>query len=258
MLTGDITPEQGFALAEQAFGDWKAPAGPAPARIAITPDARPRAVAIDLPGTGQAAVTVVKAAIPRGDPAYYPGIVTNSALGGGYSARLNQEIRIKRGLSYGATSRLSAMRTTGLFRASAQTKNESAPQVLDLIIAELTRLAQTPASAEELKARKSVLIGGFGRELATTDGLANILGSLALYDLPLTEVGAYTGKVEAVTPAEVQDFAKENLSPATASIIIAGDAKAFQAGLKTRRPDLEVVAVSDLNLDAVSLKKTAK
>ncbi|MDO9431469.1 MAG: pitrilysin family protein [Phenylobacterium sp.] len=258
VLTGDITPEQGFALAEQAFGDWKAPAGPAPARIAITPNAKPRAVAIDLPGTGQAAVTVVKAAIPRGDPAYYPGIVTNSVLGGGYSARLNQEIRIKRGLSYGATSRLSAMRTTGLFRASAQTKNESAPQVLDLIVAELTRLAETPASAEELKARKSVLIGGFGRDLATTEGLANILGSLALYDLPLTEVGAYTGKVEAVTPGQVQDFAKKNLDPAKASVIIAGDAKAFQAGLKTRRPDLEVVTVSDLNLDAVSLKKAAK
>ena len=258
VLTGDITPEQGLALAEQAFGDWKAPAGPAPARVAVTPQAKPRAVAIDLPGTGQAAVTVVKAAIPRGDPAYYPGIVTNSVLGGGYSARLNQEIRIKRGLSYGANSRLSAMRTTGLFRASAQTKNESAPQVLDLIVAELSRLAQTPASAEELKARKSVLIGSFGRELATTDGLAGILGSLALYDLPLTEVGAYTGKVEAVTAGQVQAFAKQNLDPAKASVIVAGDAKAFQAELKTRRPDLEVVPVSELDLDSVTLKKAVK
>ena len=258
VLTGDITPEQGLALAEQAFGDWKAPAGPAPARVAVTPQAKPRAVAIDLPGTGQAAVTVVKAAIPRGDPAYYPGIVTNSVLGGGYSARLNQEIRIKRGLSYGANSRLSAMRTTGLFRAAAQTKNESAPQVLDLIVAELSRLAQTPASAEELKARKSVLIGSFGRELATTDGLAGILGSLALYDLPLTEVGAYTGKVEAVTAGQVQAFAKQNLDPAKASVIVAGDAKAFQAELKTRRPDLEVVPVSELDLDSVTLKKAVK
>ena len=258
VLTGDITPEQGLALAEQAFGDWKAPAGPAPARVAVTPQAKPRAVAIDLPGTGQAAVTVVKAAIPRGDPAYYPGIVTNSVLGGGYSARLNQEIRIKRGLSYGANSRLSAMRTTGLFRAAAQTKNESAPQVLDLIVAELSRLAQTPASAEELKARKSVLIGSFGRELATTDGLAGILGSLALYDLPLTEVGAYTGKVEAVTAGQVRAFAKQNLDPAKASVIVAGDAKAFQAELKTRRPDLEVVPVSELDLDSVTLKKAVK
>jgi len=258
VLTGDITPEQGFALAQTAFGDWKSPTGSAPLSAAVTPRAAPRAVAIDLPGTGQTAVTVAKAAIGRSDPAYYPGIVANSVLGGGYSARLNQEIRIKRGLSYGANSRLGAQRTTGLFRAAAQTKNESAPQVLDLIMAELKRLADAPAGAEELKARKSVLVGGFGRELATTDGLANIIGGLALYDLPLSEIGAYTGKVEAVSADQVQAFARNNLDPATVSVIVAGDAKAFLDGLKTRRPDLEVVPAADLDLDAVSLKKPTK
>lgn len=255
VLTGDITPEQGFKLAEGAFGDWKAPAGVAPARPAVEPKAAPRSVAIDLPGSGQAAVTVAKASISRGAPAYYPGVVTNSVLGGGYSARLNQEIRIKRGLSYGANSRLSAMRTTGLFRASAQTKNESAPQVLDLMLAELKGLADAPTGADELKARKSVLVGGFGRELATTDGLAGILGNLALYDLPLSEIADYTGKVEAVTAGQVQDFAAKNLTPESVSVIVAGDAKAFEAGLKQRRPNLELVPAKDIDLDAANLKK---
>jgi zinc protease len=255
VLTGDISPEQGFALAQTAFGDWKAPAGAPPAHAAVTPKAAPRAVIIDLPGTGQAAVTVAKAAIPRSDPAYYPAIVANSVLGGGYSARLNQEIRIKRGLSYGANSRLAGQRTTGLFRAAAQTKNESAPEVLDLIEAELKRLAQAPAGADELKARKSVLIGGYGRELATTGGLADILGNLALYDLPLSEVSAYTGKVEAVSAEQVQGFARTNLDPAAVSVIVVGDAKAFTAGLKNRKPNLEVVPVDKLDLDAASLRK---
>ena len=254
VLTGDITPEQGFALAEKSFGDWRAPAGPAPARAEVTAKAAPRAVAIDLPGTGQAAVTVARAAIARGDAQYYPGIVANSVLGGGYSARLNQEIRIKRGLSYGASSRLSAMRDTGLFRAAAQTKNESAPQVLDLIMAEVKRLADAPAGAEELKARKSVLIGGFGRELATTDGLAGILSNLALYDLPLTELADYTTKVEAVTAGQVQTFAQQRLDPASVSVIVAGDAKAFTDGLKQRQPNLEVVPAAELNLDSPTLK----
>ena len=255
VMTGDIAPEAGFALAEKAFGDWAAPADPAPARAEVSPRAAPRAVAIDLPGTGQAAVSVAKAAIARGDPDYYAGAVANSVLGGGYSARLNQEIRIKRGLSYGASSRLAGMRTTGLFRAVAQTKNESAPQVLDLILAELQRMASAPAGPDELKARKSVLIGGFGRELATTDGLAGILGNLALYDLPLTEVADYTGKVEGVTAAQVQAFSAKALSPASVSVIVAGDAKAFEAGLKQRRPDLEVIPANDLDLDAASLRK---
>jgi zinc protease len=255
VLTGDITAEQGFAAAEKAFGDWKKPAAPLAAAPAVTPKAAPRAIALDLPGTGQAAVTVLKPGIARGDPDYYAGIVANTVLGGGYSARLNQEIRIKRGLSYGASSRLSANRTTGSFRAAAQTKNESAPQVLDLINAEMTRLGATTATADELKARKSVLIGGFGRELATSSGLADVLGNLALYGVPLDEIGRYTTKVEAVDAAQVQAFAATRLDPKTASVIIAGDAKAFVAPLKAKLPNLEVIPVENLDLDSPTLRK---
>jgi zinc protease len=258
VFTGDIAADQAFALAEQAFGDWPRPAQPLAAPPTVTAAAAPRAIAIDLPGTGQASVNVVKPGIRRSDPAYYTGIVANTVLGGGYSARLNEEIRIKRGLSYGASSRLAANRTTGSFRASAQTKNESAPQVLDLIQAEMSKLAAAPPGAEELKARKSVLIGSFGRELATTGGLADILGNLALYGVPLDEIGRYTAKVEAVTPAEVQAFAGKVMGPAGASVIIAGDAKAFAAPLKTRLPSLEVIPVDQLDLDSPTLRKPAK
>jgi zinc protease len=254
VLTGAIAPEQGFALAEQAFGDWAKPAAAAPPQPPITPKATPRAVVVDLPGTGQAAVSVVAPAIARNDPAYYPAMVANTVLGGGYSARLNQEIRIKRGLSYGAGSSLATNRTTGLFRASAQTKNESAPEVLGLIKSEMAKLASAPASADELKARKSVLIGGFGRQLATTDGLADIIGNLAVYGVPLDEIGLYTRKVEAVTAPEVQAFAKDRFDPAKASVIIAGDAKVFAPALKATLPNLEVVPAAELDLDSPTLK----
>ena len=255
ILTGDITPEAGFALAEKTFGGWAKPATPAPDQPVIAPKAAPRAIVIDLPGTGQAAVTVAKLGIPRSAPDYYPGVVANTVLGGGYSARLNQEIRIKRGLSYGASSSLATRRTTGLFRAAAQTKNESAPQVLDLITAEMGKLAAEPASAEELKARKSVLIGGFGRSIETTDGLAGILGNLALYGLPMSEFNAYTGKVDTVTPDQVLNFAKGHLDPAGATVIIAGDAKAFAEPLKAKLPNLEVIPATELDLDKASLRK---
>ena len=258
VLTGDITPEQGFALAQAAFGDWARPSGPMPQAPRITPAAHPRALAIDLPGTGQAAVTMVKPGIARDDPDYYPGIVANTVLGGGYSARLNLEIRVKRGLSYGATSRLSANATSGSLRVAAQTKNESAAQVLDLMGEQMKALAAAPAGAEELKARKSVLVGGFGRSLATTGGLADILGNLALYGVPLDEITRYTAKVEAVDAGQVQAFAGKVMDPAQASVIVAGDAKAFTADLKTRRPDLEVIPASELDLDSPTLRKTGR
>jgi zinc protease len=257
-LTGDITAEQGFALAEKAFGDWAKPAAPLPTAPKVDPTAKPRTIAIDVPGTGQAAVTVVKAAIPRSDPDYYPAIVANTVLGGGYSARLNEEIRVKRGLSYGANSRLAANGPIGSFRASAQTKNESAPQVLELIDGEMSKLATAPAGVDELKARKSVLVGSYGRNLATTGGLADILGDLALYGVPLDEITRYTARVEAVDAGQVQAFAGRVLSPQNASVIIAGDAKTFADGLKAKRPDLEVIPVSDLDLDSPTLRKGGK
>ncbi|MFN3583953.1 M16 family metallopeptidase [Phenylobacterium sp.] len=255
VLTGDIAPEHGFALAEAAFGDWTAPMTPLPAAPDVRPEPKPRAVVIDLPGTGQASVNVVRPAIARTDPDYYPGMVAGTVLGGGYSARLNAEIRIKRGLSYGARAGLSTNRTTGSFRASAQTKNESAPQVLDLIKAEMTKLAAEPASAEELKARKSVLVGGFGREVATSGGLADILGNFALYGVPLDELTLYTRKVEAVDAGAVQAFARKVFDPATSSVIVAGDAKAFAEGLKSRLPNLEIVPAADLDLENPTLRK---
>ncbi len=63
-----------------------------------------RVVVIDKPDAGQAAVYLARTGINRSDPDYFRGIVANSVLSG-YSGRLNQEIRIKRGLSYGAGSR---------------------------------------------------------------------------------------------------------------------------------------------------------
>ncbi len=255
VLTGDISAEQGFAMAEQAFGGWAKPPATLPGALTITPTGKPRAIAIDIPGTGQASVNVIKPAIARNDPAYYPGVVATTVLGGGYSARLNAEIRIRRGLSYGATARLSTARTTGSFRASAQTKNESAVEVLGLINAELTRLATVAPGADELTARKSTLIGDYGRELATSGGLADILGNLALYGVPLDEVGRYTAQVDAVTPAQVQAFTARTLDPKTASVIIAGDAKTFAEGLRAKLPNLEVIPSDKLDLASSTLRK---
>ncbi|MDR6624910.1 pitrilysin family protein [Caulobacter segnis] len=255
VLTGNLTPEAGFALAEKAFGGWKKPASPAPAAPAAPTGYRPRNVIIDLPGTGQAAVVLAKPAITRTDPNYYQGIVANTVLGVGFSSRLNQEIRIKRGLSYGAGSSLTPQGRFGGFSARVQTKNPSAGEVVSLTRAELTRLASEPAAASELTARKSVLVGSFGRDLGTSEGLANILGNLAVYGVPLTEIQAYANKVEAVTPDQVQAFAKAQLDPSQMSVIVAGDAKAMGEDLTRVAPNATVIPAAKLDLDSPTLGK---
>ena len=254
VLTGDLTPEQGFALAEQAFGDWKAPAQPLGQIPAAAPQTKPRVIVIDLPGTGQAAVDLYMPAIRRADPRYYQVLVANSVLGGGYSARLNEEVRVKRGLSYGANSVIDARRGVGPIAATAQTKNESAVEVADLMLREMAGLKSNPPDAGELTARKSTLTGSFGRSVASTGGLASYLSNLALQGVDLNEINRYSPSVEAVTADQVKAMAEQVLDPARATIIIAGDAKTFGAALKAKYPQAEIIPADKLNLESASLK----
>jgi zinc protease len=258
VIVGDVTPEQGFALAEKAFGAWKKPAAPLPARPSADRIAPPRNIVVDMPNAGQAAVTVTRRGIARGDERYYAGIVANTVLGGGYSARLNQEIRVKRGLAYGAGSGLSARRVVGGFSASTQTKNESAAQVVDLIRGEMRNMATIPASEAELAARKSVLVGDFGRDLGTTEGLAGLLGSLAVSGIDLKEMNVFTTRVEAVTAGDVQTFSRDIFDPSKASVIVVGDGKLFGPALGTALPGAETIPLDQLDLDSATLQAPTK
>jgi zinc protease len=215
---------------------------------------KPRVVVIDMPDAGQAAVVLARTGISRNDPDYFRGIVTNAVLTG-YSGRLNQEIRIKRGLSYGARSSLEARRDTGPFIASAQTKNPSGAEVASLLVDELNRLSTEPLQETELVPRKAVLIGGFGRALETTDGLVAQIASLALHGLSLDEINNYIKNVQSIMPGDVQRFASSRLDAKSSNIVIVGNAKEFMPELQKRFPNAEVITASDLNLDSATLKK---
>lgn len=256
VIGGDITAVNGFALATRHFGDWKKPASPMPALSATaTAESKGgRVVVIDKPDAGQAAVYLARVGIDRKDVDYFRGIVTNSVLSG-YSGRLNQEIRIKRGLSYGAASSLETRREVGPFIATAQTKNESGAQVAELLMGEISRLVSTPPVDAELTPRKAVLIGNFSRNLETAGGLVNQVASLALYGLSLDEINRFITNVQAITTADVQKFAGSKLDAKTSNIIIVGNAKAFLPALQKQFPNVEVIPFSELDLNTALLRK---
>jgi zinc protease len=254
-LTGDITPEQGIAAAERAFGDWSRPSAPPTPRPAPAAPPRARVVVIDLPGTGQAAVVAAGRSIAYADPRLYAAQAANAVLGGGYSARLNEEVRVKRGLSYGAGSHLDPRRGAGLFVASAQTKNASAAEVADLILGQIKTLGQIPAPLQELDAREASLVGEFGRDTATSAGLASQLSTYALYGLDLDRLGLFTQRIQAITPADIPAGASALVDPSTLSLVIVGDAKLFLPALKAKYPKVEVVPASALDLDRASLTR---
>ncbi len=259
LVGGNIKASDAFKLAEKFFGDWAKPAAAMPGRGQIgkmvQKSEKARVVVVDMPDAGQAAVVLARTGISRNDPDYFRGIVTNAVLSG-YSGRLNQEIRIKRGLSYGARSSLDTRREAGPFVASAQTKNPSGAEVAALLVGELGRLSSEPVNDTELVPRKAVLIGGFGRALETTDGLVGQIAALALHGLNLNEINNYIRNVQSITPADVQKFAAARLDSKNANIIIVGNAKEFLTDLRKRYPGVEVIAFADLDLNNASLKKS--
>ncbi len=257
IIGGDITSKDGLELTRKYFGDWQKPSAPLPAISAAMSDAAGktgRVVVIDKPDAGQAAVYLARTGINRKDTDYFRGIVANSVLSG-YSGRLNQEIRIKRGLSYGAGSALDARRDVGPFVASAQTKNESGAVVADLLLGEIERLSSAPPADLELTPRKAVLIGGFSRNLETASGLVGQVGSLALYGMGLDEINRYINNVQSITTADIQKFAGARLDAKTSNIIIVGNAKAFLPELQKKYPKVEVIPVAELDLNTALLRK---
>jgi zinc protease len=259
VIGGDITAAEAFKTAERYFGDWKKPAAPLPAAAAKAATAaatsQPRIVVIDKPDAGQAAVLVARTGIRRTDPEFFRGIVANSVLSG-YSGRLNQEIRIKRGLSYGARSALETRREIGPFMAEAQTKNESGAVVAGLLLGELSRLAAGELPDAELTPRKSVLIGGFSRNLETANGLVAQVANLALYGLNFDEINSYINNVQTITAKDVQGFAGTRLDARAANVIIVGDAQKFLPELQKQYKNVEVIPVAELDLNLAQLRKT--
>jgi zinc protease len=250
VLSGDIDSATALQLATRHFGSWKAatrtPAPVAPEGVGTS--LAPTLAVIDMPGSGQAAVVVASPLPPLGNQRAIAA-VTNSVLGGGYSSRLNQEIRIRRGLSYGAGSGLDARRQGGSLRAVVQTKNESAAEVLGLIEAELDKLVAKPVGDDELAARKATLIGDFSRSVETTAGLGATVASMVVAGVPLTDLGTRIDALGAVNSADIQRFAAANFGVANRRAVVAGETSKFGDALKKMVPNLEELPAKSLNLE---------
>jgi len=280
IFAGDISSEAANALAKKYFGTWNnpkmptakidAPQVPSAAMIKKLQSGPGKTVVgkilvVDLPNSGQAAVTYAKKlGLGRvncfeekcqSDETYYPSTVANTILGGGYSARLNAEIRIKRGLSYGARSSLASRRDQTNLLAQVQTKNETAAEVVELVAAEIDRLGSGTAEETELTPRKLTLTGAFGNSLETTNGLASQLAELYTFGLSADELNTYMTRVRNVSAEEVKKFASANINGG--DIIIVGDYKVFADDLKKRFPTqkIEVISASQLDLNSDTLRK---
>lgn len=249
VITGGMSPDEAFAFAERTMGGWERPASarPAiPARVGETTE--PRIIVVDLPGAGQAAVTAAVRAPLRTDGAYYPMLVTNAIIGGGQNGHLFQEVRAKRGLSYGANSGISARSEASVLVASTQTKNESAAEVLGLVLFEFDRLKTEAVTETATTDRETYITGGFSSNLETTGGLGNFIAQTVQFGLPLSELQNYPERVRATTPEAIMAAANATLGSDRAYVVIVGDAKMFIDAVRAAHPDVQVISAADLDL----------
>ena len=242
VLAGDLDAATALRLALRHFGTWHAQREvdsmpmpmPTPAPASAPSVAMPAAcwIGIDVPTAEQASVVVAARLAPLDDVQRATAAVLNTVLGSNFSSRLNQEIRIQRGLSYGVDSQVDARPWGGTLRVSVQTRSVSAAEVVQRVQTELQRLSLEPVPGEELAVRKAALIGAFERSLETTAGLANVLRALVVAGTPVRELPQRSATLAAVSAADIQAFATRQLGAAAQRVVVAGSVDQFNAALR--------------------------
>ena len=233
VITGRVPAEEAFQLAEAAFGDWKVAGAEAPETPAARATATPARVLIQRDGSVQSTVRLGRPAIAATDPDYVPAILAGTVLGGGFSSRVNQNLREDKGYTYGASAGFSPARAGGRVQAGADVRNEVTGASLQEFFKEFTRLAEEPVPAEELDDTKRYVAGGYLINNQMQGAVAATLASNWLVGLPSEFLASYVPKIREVDAAQVQAIAKKYFDPRDQSIIVVGDGEAIAEQLKS-------------------------
>ncbi len=232
VVAGRISPAEGFRLAEAAFGDWKGVGEEAPEIPATRREATPAHVLLQRDGSVQSTLRIGSPAIAATDPDYLPAGLAGTVLGGGFSSRVNQNLREEKGYTYGASAGFSPARAGGRFQAGADVRNEVTGASLKEFFHEFERLASEPVPAQELEDTKRYVAGGYMISNQLQGTVAVTLASNWLVGLPPEYLGTYVDRIRQVDAATVQRMAGKYLRPDQQSIVVVGDAAAIAEQLK--------------------------
>jgi len=224
VVVGPLSPADVLGRARRTLGRWRATAE-TPAEVAAAALAARRVVVVDKPDATQTQIRIAGAALWRASPDYFPAVVANAVLGGGFTSRMVEAIRVNRGLSYGVRTRFAMSRSAGLFTFSSFTKNETAGELVEVALAEMSRFVEEGATAEEVARATAYLAGLFPLSLETHDQWADRLCDARICGYGLDEVRDYRERVRAVSVAEVRDVARRQLPVQGGVILAVGPAK---------------------------------
>ena len=220
-VVGDITAQRLAALLDATFGALP-DAGAALDVARAEPAAAGRVIVVerDIP---QSIALFGHAGLARDDPDYYAAYVMNHILGsGGFTSRLTNEVREKRGLAYGVYSYLSPMDHAALYMGRVATENGTVAESLDIIRAEFARMRDFGVTAAELDDAKTYLTGSFPLRLDSNGKIAGLLVGIQLEDLGIDYIDRRNGYIETVTLDDVNRVARELLTPDDLQVVVVG------------------------------------
>ncbi|WP_128547994.1 M16 family metallopeptidase [Larkinella soli] len=248
-VVGDITPAEARTMVEKYFGKWQKGEVPKPTYDLPKPPAKTKIALVDRGNSVQSVVYVTHPVLLK--PYTKESIqasITNDILGGS-EARLFNNLREKRGFTYGAYSSLTSDRLVGRFRASASVRNAVTDSSVAEFMNELKAIRDSKPTADELARTKSAFAGNFIFTLEDPQTIANFAINTARYNLPEDFFSNYLKNVDAVTDADVQATAQKLVNPETAYIVVVGKAAEIADKLK-KFGDIEYFDLNGTKVEA--------
>jgi predicted Zn-dependent peptidase len=233
IVVGDVTADAVAGRLERHFGAWRqTPALRKQAPPPAAPQLTSRQVYIvDKPDAEQSQIRIGWIGVARTTPEYFPLLVLNTTLGGSFTSRLNQNLREEHGYAYGASSLFDMRLSAGPFVAAAGVQTDKTAEAVREFFTELEGI-RMPIGADELAKSKNFIALGFPAEFETSTDLSRRLEELVLYRLPDDYFERYVPNVLAVTAAAVQQAAERSLQPSRFAVVVVGDRKTIEPGVR--------------------------
>jgi predicted Zn-dependent peptidase len=172
-------------------------------------------------------------------------MVMNTVLGGGFTSRLVSEIRVKRGLSYGAGSSFEMMSAAGTFTVSSFTKTETVNELIDVSLAQVKKMKTKGPSATEVATVQRYISGLYPARLETNEAIAGAIADVVHYGLTDTWISHYRERIAQVTVEQAAAAAKKHLFGNQRAIILVGNAQALRPKVEQYGP-VTVLSANDL------------
>ena len=225
VFVGDVDPVWIRAAVLRAFGKWARAAGKPAVPAVPTRLAGRRVLLVDSPGSSQTYFWLANVGVSRRFPERAALDVVNTLYGGRFTSILNTELRIKSGLSYGASSGFNRGTVPGEFAIQSFTVTENTGKAIDLAMATLERLNRDGVDAPMLDSARAYVLGQYPTGLETAVNWANALADLEFFGLDRSYIESYgpaLAAVDVVAARAVIDAAFPK--PADLAIVMIGDA----------------------------------